>query len=194
MNVSRYNSTPIKLTTYAGAGIVPGSTAQDEWTETQHKLGVVRSLFSPAPLTLRGLPNANYAWATSIVEELIRLGVTDFMICPGSRSTPLTVVLARAARKHIGTIRVTSVHDERGAVFRCVGSARATGRPAVVVTSSGTAVANLYPGVMEASNDGVPLLLLTADRPYEGKSCYFCSHIIIYFINFCLYHSTKHRG
>ena len=167
MLINVYRS-PIKLATFAGAGIVNGSTAQDEWTETQHKLGVIRSLFPSAPLTLRGLPNANYAWATAIVEELIRLGITDFMICPGSRSTPLTAVLAKAARKNLGLIRVISVHDERGAIFRCVGSARATGRPAVVVTSSGTAVANLYPGVMEASNDGIPILILTADRPYEG--------------------------
>ena len=176
-------SSQMKLTTYAGAGIVPGSTAQDEWTETQHKLGVIRSLFPPGPISLRGLPNANYAWATAIVEELIRSGVTDFMICPGSRSTPLTAVLARAARKHVGSIRVMSVHDERGAVFRCVGSARATGRPAVVVTSSGTAVANLYPGVMEASNDGVPLLLLTADRPYEGKCLDFVNIIVLIVCN-----------
>ena len=91
------------------------------------------------------------------------------MVCPGSRSTALTAMLSKAARKNVGSIRVVSVHDERGAAFRCVGSARATGRPAVVVTSSGTAVANLYPAVMEASNDGIPMIILTADRPYEGK-------------------------
>lgn len=159
----------VKLSIFAGAGIVPGSTAKDEWTETAHKLSVLTSLFPSSPLTLRGLPNVNYVWATAIVEELIRSGITDFMICPGSRSTPLTACIAKAARKNIGAIRVVSVHDERGAAFRAIGSARATGRPAVVVTSSGTAVANLYPAVMEASNDGIPLVLLTADRPYEAR-------------------------
>jgi len=65
------------LSTFAGAGIVPGSTAQDEWKETQIKLNVIRSLFPSAPVTLRGLPNANYGWATAIVEELIRCGITS---------------------------------------------------------------------------------------------------------------------
>jgi 2-succinyl-5-enolpyruvyl-6-hydroxy-3-cyclohexene-1-carboxylate synthase len=72
-------------------------------------------------------------------------------------------------RSNVGVIRAISVHDERGAGFRAVGYARQNGRPAVVVTSSGTAVANLYPSVVEASSDGVPLLILTADRPYENR-------------------------
>jgi 2-succinyl-5-enolpyruvyl-6-hydroxy-3-cyclohexene-1-carboxylate synthase len=72
-------------------------------------------------------------------------------------------------RSHVGIVECISTHDERGAAFRALGYARATKRPAAVVTSSGTAVANLYPAVMEASLDGVPLLLLTADRPYENR-------------------------
>jgi 2-succinyl-5-enolpyruvyl-6-hydroxy-3-cyclohexene-1-carboxylate synthase len=72
-------------------------------------------------------------------------------------------------RSHVGIIDCISTHDERGAAFRALGYARATRRAAAVVTSSGTAVANLYPAVMEASMDGVPLLLLTADRPYENR-------------------------
>ncbi len=60
-------------------------------------------------------------------------------------------------------------HDERGGAFRALGYARATKRPTAMVTSSGTAVANLYLAVMEDSMDEVPLLLLTADRPYENR-------------------------
>ncbi len=157
------------LSVYAGAGIVPGSTVQGEWSETGYKLGVLSSTFYPTPLTLKSFQTPNEAWATSFVEELIRSGVTQFYICPGSRSTPLTAALARAMRTHIGIMDCISTHDERGAAFRALGYARATKRPAAVVTSSGTAVANLYPAVMEAGLDSVPMLLLTADRPYENR-------------------------
>ena len=72
-------------------------------------------------------------------------------------------------RTHVGIIECVSVHDERGAGFRALGYGRGKNRPAAVITSSGTAVANLYPAVMEASLDGIPLLLITADRPYENR-------------------------
>jgi len=163
------NNVVSRLSVYAGAGIVPGSTVQGEWSETGYKLGVLSSTFSQSPLTLKSFQTPNEAWATSFVEELIRSGVTQFYICPGSRSTPMTAALARAMRSNIGLIDCTSTHDERGAAFRALGYARATKRPAAVVTSSGTAVANLYPAVMEAGLDGVPLLLITADRPYENR-------------------------
>jgi 2-succinyl-5-enolpyruvyl-6-hydroxy-3-cyclohexene-1-carboxylate synthase len=95
--------------------------------------------------------------------------VTQWYICPGSRSTPLTAAVAKALRIHVGIIQAISVHDERAAAFRALGYGRATNRPAVVITSSGTAVANLYPAIMEAGIDGIPLLILTADRPYENR-------------------------
>ena len=158
-----------KLSVYAGAGIVPGSTVQGEWAETSFKLGVLSSLFSQSPLNLQSSPNPNVAWATAFVDELIRSGVTQFYICPGSRSTPLTAAFAKAMRTHKGIVDCISVHDERGAGFRALGYGRGTNRAAAVITSSGTAVANLYPAVMEASMDKVPLLLLTADRPYENR-------------------------
>jgi 2-succinyl-6-hydroxy-2,4-cyclohexadiene-1-carboxylate synthase len=158
-----------KISLYAGAGIVPGSTAQGEWSETGYKLGVLSSLFAQSPLTLKSFQTPNEAWATAFVEELIRSGVTQFYICPGSRSTPLTTALARAQRAHVGIIECVSTHDERGAAFRALGYARGARRPAAVVTSSGTAVANLYPAVIEAGMDGIPILLLTADRPYENR-------------------------
>jgi isochorismate synthase/2-succinyl-5-enolpyruvyl-6-hydroxy-3-cyclohexene-1-carboxylate synthase/2-succinyl-6-hydroxy-2,4-cyclohexadiene-1-carboxylate synthase/O-succinylbenzoate synthase len=165
----RNNVPPSTLSIYAGAGIVPGSTVQSEWSEVGYKLGVLSSTFTQSPLTLSSYQTPNEAWATVFVEELIRSGVTQFYVCPGSRSTPLTSALARAMRSHIGVIDCISTHDERGAAFRALGHARATRKAAAVVTSSGTAVANLYPAVMEASMDGVPLLLLTADRPYENR-------------------------
>lgn len=113
-------------------------------------------------MTPPAAPRANLLWATLIVEELVRLGVDFFCVAPGSRSTPL--VAALAANKRAGSL----IHfDERGTAFAAVGYARATGRPAVWITTSGTAVANGLPAVVEAATDGVPMILLTADRPPE---------------------------
>ena len=105
---------------------------------------------------------ANRLWARLIVEELVRCGVGFFCVAPGSRSTPLVAALAEndGARE--------LVHfDERGTAFGALGYARATGRPAAWITTSGTAVANGLPAVVEAATDGVPMILLTADRPPE---------------------------
>ena len=158
-----------KVSIFGGAGIVKGSMVQNEWTEISHKLGVLASLFRASPITLQSYSTPNVAWTTAFIEELVRSGVTQFYICPGSRNTPLTASIFKAMRSNVGVVRAISVHDERGAGFRAIGYARQNGRPAVVVTSSGTAVANLYPSVVEASSDGVPLILLTADRPYENR-------------------------
>ena len=158
-----------KISVFAGAGIVNGSTVQGEWTETSHKLGVISSLFPSSPITLQSYSSPNVGWSSAFIEEFVRCGVTTFYICPGSRNTPLTTAIFKATRSNIGIVRAISVHDERGAGFRALGYARQHGRPAAVVTSSGTAVANLYPSVVEASSDGIPLLLLTADRPYESR-------------------------
>ncbi len=158
-----------KVSVYAGAGIVPGSTLQGEWSETSYKLGVVSSIFPQSPLTLQSAQTPNSAWATVFIEELVRNGITQFYICPGSRSTPLVAAIAKIVRSNLGVVHALSVHDERGAAFRALGYGRGEGRPAAVVTSSGTAVANLYPAIVEAGMDGVPLLVLTADRPYESR-------------------------
>ena len=108
------------------------------------------------------MPNINHLWAKLIVEELVRLGIQHFFVAPGSRSTPLVV----AAGNHPNT-NVTVHFDERGTAFAALGFGKANMRPAVWITTSGTAVANGLPAVVEASADGTPLLLLTADRPPE---------------------------
>ena len=116
----------------------------------------------PSPPHLGPFPTLNALWAALWVEELIRQGVGLFVVCPGSRSTPLALALADNPRAE------TVVHwDERAAAFLALGWGRATGRLAAVVTTSGTAVANLLPAVAEADAAGVPLILLTADRPVE---------------------------
>ncbi len=104
----------------------------------------------------------NRVWAELMVEELVRCGVNVFCLAPGLRSAPLA--LAVAAHEKTTTV----VHyDERGTAFFALGYGRATGRAAVWITTSGTAVGHGLPAVIEASNDRVPMLLLTADRPAE---------------------------
>lgn len=109
------------------------------------------------------LVNPSLALATVIVDELAAVGVTDVVLAPGSRNAPLSIALLRADRA--GHLRLHVRTDERTAGFLAVGLARGSGRPAVVVTTSGTAVANLHPAVLEAHHGQVPLLVLSADRP-----------------------------
>lgn len=106
--------------------------------------------------------------ARVVVGTLLAQGVRDVVIAPGSRSAPFVPVLAAAEAG--GALRVRVVLDERSAAFMALGMARAYGgtrRPAVVITTSGTAVANLHPAVAEADAAGVPLLVVSADRPHE---------------------------
>ena len=109
-------------------------------------------------------PNPSVALAEVVVDELIRGGVTRFAVSPGSRSA----ALARAAQEH-PRAEVAVLIDERSAAYFAMGAARVSGVPAAVITTSGTAVANLFPGVVEADASGVPLILLTADRPPEMR-------------------------
>lgn len=111
-------------------------------------------------------PNLNHLWAQLLIEELLRCGVCHFCVCPGSRSTPLAHAVAARAREHC------TVHfDERGAAFHALGWARASGRPAVVLCTSGSAAANFWPAAVEAHAARIPLILITADRPPELLDC-----------------------
>jgi len=109
---------------------------------------------------------ANSLWASVLVETLRRSGVRHVVISPGSRSTPLT--LAFATQPEIEAIPVL---DERSAGFFALGLAKERNRPVVLLCTSGTAAANYFPAVIEAHESGVPLLILTADRPPEMRAC-----------------------
>ncbi len=101
-------------------------------------------------------------FCATLVDEWVRAGLTDAVVCPGSRSTPLALALAGRDE-----LRVHVRLDERGAGFFAVGLGLATGRPAVVLTTSGTAAAELHPSVVEAHHARVPVVVCTADRPPE---------------------------
>ncbi|MDU1223775.1 thiamine pyrophosphate-binding protein [Varibaculum cambriense] len=115
------------------------------------------------------------AFARLTVSELVRAGVRDFVICPGSRSAPLTYALAALAQA--GTVRTHVRLDERSAAFFALGLAKssiykgedATYTPVALVVTSGTAVAELHAGLLEAFHCGIPLIALTADRPRTAR-------------------------
>jgi 2-succinyl-5-enolpyruvyl-6-hydroxy-3-cyclohexene-1-carboxylate synthase len=106
----------------------------------------------------------NIAEARRVIEEAVARGAIDFCVCAGSRNAPLLAVLGAS------DLRVFSFVDERSAAFFALGRAKLTGRPAVVITTSGTAVAELLPAAIEAHYSAIPLIFITADRParYRG--------------------------
>lgn len=116
----------------------------------------------PSPDPPAAHPDLQAAYAGTLVDELVRGGVVQAVVCPGSRSTPLALALAAHPEMAV-EVRL----DERSAGFTALGVGRATGRPAVVVTTSGTAAAELHPAMVEADLSGVPLIAVTADRPPE---------------------------
>ncbi len=116
-------------------------------------------------IPLASSPNLNHFWADLMVEELTRNGVDTFCVSPGSRSAPLTLAVARNPKAK-GFVHF----DERGSAFRALGFVSATGRPCALITTSGTAAANLFPAIVEASKKKLPLIILTADRPPELRS------------------------
>jgi 2-succinyl-5-enolpyruvyl-6-hydroxy-3-cyclohexene-1-carboxylate synthase len=109
--------------------------------------------------------NPSTAQACVVVDELIRGGVRDVVLCPGSRNAPLAFALQDADRA--GRIRLHVRIDERTAGYLAIGLAIAAGAPVCVAMTSGTAVANLGPAVVEANYARVPLIVLSANRPYE---------------------------
>ena len=112
-----------------------------------------------------GPVNPSTAMATVLVDELVRLGITDVVLAPGSRSAPLAYAVARAdaAKKLRLHVRI----DERSAGFLALGLAKISRNPVPVITTSGTAVANLHPAVLEAHHAQVPMIVMSADRPAE---------------------------
>lgn len=110
--------------------------------------------------------SVNTLWCSVLVATLARCGVRQAVISPGSRSAPLACALARQS-----AIEAISVLDERSAAFFALGVARRHHRPTMLVCTSGTAAANYFPAIIEASEAGVPLLVLTADRPPELRDC-----------------------
>jgi 2-succinyl-5-enolpyruvyl-6-hydroxy-3-cyclohexene-1-carboxylate synthase len=110
--------------------------------------------------------NVNALWGSVVAETLVRSGVSRVVVSPGSRSTPLAFAFARHP-----AIEATPVLDERSAAFFALGIAKREMRPVVLLCTSGTAGANYFPAVIEAHEAGVPLLVLTADRPPEMRAC-----------------------
>ncbi len=111
---------------------------------------------------------ANVRAALTLLGALRRGGLRHVVLCPGSRSAPLAVA---AALLEAGGLRLHTAIDERSAAFFALGLGRGSGLPAAVITTSGTAVANLLPAAVEADFGTIPLLLLTADRPARLKGC-----------------------
>jgi len=111
--------------------------------------------------------NVNTLWSSLLVETLSRLGLTKAIISPGSRSGPLTLAFAR--HPHVETIPIL---DERSAAFFALGLAKQTKLPVALICTSGTASANFYPAIIEAHHSQTPLLILTADRPYQMRNCH----------------------
>ena len=145
------------LSVFAGAGIVQGSEAQAEWDEVENKISNFIKIIQ-MNLCLISI----ICWGTLIIEELSRLGVDYFCVAPGSRSSPLVIALAQ--NKKVKSF----VHfDERGLAFHAMGYSAAAKKPAVLICTSGTAAANFFPAVIEASKKKLPLIVITADRPPE---------------------------
>jgi 2-succinyl-5-enolpyruvyl-6-hydroxy-3-cyclohexene-1-carboxylate synthase len=107
-------------------------------------------------------PNPSTLLARTVLDELLAAGVTEVVLAPGSRNAPLAFAAGEAAR--LGRLRLHTRIDERSAGFLALGMTRVAA-PAVVMCTSGTAVANLLPAVLEAAHSGLPLVVLTADRP-----------------------------
>ncbi|MEO8034882.1 MAG: thiamine pyrophosphate-binding protein [Acidobacteriota bacterium] len=111
----------------------------------------------------------NIASARELLTRVRERGVIDFCVCAGSRNSPLLAVLASDFETS-DAVRILSFVDERSAAFFALGRIKLRGRPAAVITTSGTAVAELLPAAIEAYYSGLPLILITADRParYRG--------------------------
>jgi len=107
--------------------------------------------------------NTSTTLARTIVRQILEAGITDVVISPGSRNAPLSIAFFQAAEKNL--INLHTRIDERTAAFFALGIAKASKRPVPIICTSGTAVANYHPAILEASHSNQPLLVITADRP-----------------------------
>lgn len=110
-------------------------------------------------------PQAVGTFLATFFDGLIECGVRNVVICPGSRSTPLAMTAYEIAKRDPKRLRILVDVDERGAAFAALGMGKSTGVPAAIICTSGSAVANFFPAVLEAESAGVPLIILTGDRP-----------------------------
>src|SRR4051794_34493029 len=152
----RWDAEPLRWRTRSGSMRAPASTSRSTKRPLRHAGS------TELPLAEVDGTNRNTALASAMTEELARCGVRGAVLSPGSRSTPLAVALWRQPE-----IEVSVILDERSAGFFALGTALATGIPAAVLCTSGSAAANLHPAVVEADEAGVPMIVLTADRPPE---------------------------
>ena len=107
--------------------------------------------------------NTSTTLARTIVRQILEAGITDVVISPGSRNAPLSIAFFQAAEQNL--IKLHTRIDERTAAFFALGIAKASKRPVPIICTSGTAVANYHPAILEASHSNQPLLVITADRP-----------------------------
>ncbi len=142
------------------SGSTSYGTGEEAFLACKQKRGAVSF-----PASLASV-NLNYAWACALVEHFVGLGGKQAVLCPGSRNTPLLLAFAQHPK-----LEALSALDERSAAFFALGLAKYSRRPVALVCTSGTAVANFYPAVIEAYKAHVPLLVLTADRPSCSRYC-----------------------
>lgn len=109
--------------------------------------------------------NTSTTLARTIVRQILEAGITDVVISPGSRNAPLSIAFFQAAEQNL--IKLHTRIDERTAAFFALGIAKASKRPVPIICTSGTAVANYHPAILEASHSNQPLLVITADRPAD---------------------------
>ena len=152
-----------RLVARSGSSRRPSSSSRRCRTRSWEPRAMRSSPSQPPALDFR---NANCLWGSVLVETLVRCGVRRAVVSPGSRSTPLAFAFAR----HPG-IEAIPVLDERSAAFFALGMAKQDLRPVALLCTSGTAGANYFPAVIEAQEAGVPLLVITADRPPEMRAC-----------------------
>lgn len=107
----------------------------------------------------------NRKLAIHVIEELLRAGVEEFILCPGARNAPLVQLISTSSLKH------SYAYEERSGAFYALGIARRTDKPVAIIVTSGTAAAELLPATMEAYYTSVPLVLVTADRPRSHRGC-----------------------